>query len=31
MGGVYQVEHGLDHPLRGEDLPMVGNSLFGFY
>ena len=26
---LHQVEHGLDHPRRGEDLPVVGDALFG--
>jgi hypothetical protein len=26
---LHQVEHRLDHPRRGEDLPMVGDALFG--
>ncbi len=25
-----KVEHGLDHPPRREDLPVVGDALFGF-
>jgi hypothetical protein len=26
---LHQVKHGVDHPRRGEDLPMVGDTLFG--
>ena len=26
---LHQVEHRLDHPRRREDLPMVGDALFG--
>ena len=28
---LHQVEHRLDHPRGGEDLPVVGDSLFGLY
>ena len=27
---LHQVEHSLDHPRRGEHLPVVGDALFGF-
>ncbi len=27
---LHQIKHRLNHPLRGEDLPVIGDSLFGF-
>jgi hypothetical protein len=28
---LHEVEHGLDHPRGGENLPVVGDALFGLY
>lgn len=27
----HEIKHGLDHPFGGENLPVVGDALFGFY